>query len=406
MDFKTFILKYMKQIYQIKEKSWNSILYKEFLKEFLSFQTSNDNHDDIPFRLVFKLHHANILIPHYLRQLFVIIHILGTVFGIHLSSLSLDNLVIRKTDFHKTFLFVFNQDIQTMMTCTHGYHIHIIGFQYSHLENIHYPWIIDKLPSIFPYKRFCKEMIREVKDEMGDKLPKFYNRMMGYRRQKMPWIELGDEEIGIFDLLPLITINSHHECFQNIKTVQKEVKKMYTIFKKEALILKSKFTRPQLFQQLIKDWVELLVMYKKDFFENPDITISILRKVLYQYMIDHRYNHISFKTFDLSRMLVSLYLWSEWYEKYLQKTLSIVKFNYCEESLWIGCIETCIEKDEFQGIHNKIHVYKFETMEDEMIPIDMLTNDRLCKTHPIQRPKYLYDTIQLYKNHKNHEIKE
>lgn len=395
MDFKRVVLKYMRQIIISKEKLWKSATLDLFFQEFLSFDGSRPHTDMIPFRYVCNMHDASELVFHYLRQFMVIMLILGRVFGIEHPRLTIDNLYLKKTHHDHTFLFVVDKTMQFMMPCVHGYHIFISGFEeclFRHERHALYLKIIPKRWN--PYGYVCKHILQTMNDTMPHNFKILCETMLSTPRVKLECTQ--DKEI-LLRLLPLVHVNSHSKKTTSTtpeKVVRKEIRKMFGIFSKESEMLASKFTRKLHFYQLLEDWVDILSVYKDDFFHDPDTTVGVLRKVLYQYMIDHRYSHISFKTFDLSRMLVSLFLWSQWYEKLLVH-LPIIHDNDRDDIQWIGCLETVLEKDSFTKVQGELHVMDLFRRTSCTIPVDDSVNQRLFRTHPMLRASYLYETFDL-----------
>lgn len=394
MDFKRVVLKYMRQIIISKQKLWKSATLDLFFHEFLCFDGRRPQTDKIPFRYVCNMHDASELIFHYLRQFMVIMLILGRVFGIEHPRLTIDNLYLKKTDHDHTFLFVVDKTMQFMMPCTHGYHIFISGFEECLFRRERHPLYLQVIPKRWsPYADVCKHILRTMNDIIPQPFKNLCKKMLSTTRVKL---ECTDDKEILLRILPLVHINSPNETTSptSEKVVRKEIRKMFGIFQKEAEIMASKFTRRMHFYQLLEDWVDILSVYKDDFFHDPDTTVGVLRKVLYQYMIDHRFSHISFKTFDLSRMLVSLFLWSQWYEKLLVH-LSILRDNDREDIQWIGCLETVLEKDSFTKVRGDLHVMDMFRRTSQRIPVDDNVNERLFRTHPMLRASYLYHTLDL-----------
>lgn len=380
----------MRQILQSKEKIWKTIQYEPFFQEFVAFH-STDCQDKIPFQTLFHMHHTSQLVSHYIRQLLVIMFVLSRVFGIHHNHLSIKNLFIQKTEFDKTFLLVIDKDKQYMISCPYGYHIFITGFEDAVFENVVHPLVLRTIPRrLSPYRQICKSLMH--RHDVDDNLKKLCSKIINHKYSKIQWEGTDDEEY-LLRLLPLVHFNRVKQTASDVKTIRKEVRKMYSIFRKECDLLSSKFGRMSLFFQLLEDWVDILSLYKQDFFENPDMTISVLRKVLYQYMIDHKYNHISFKLFDLSRMIVGLYLWCEWYEKLLAHVL-LYRVDYLPEMTWIGCLDTIIEEDTFNGLQSGVVLFDFCLKENKIVEnVDDDVSERLCKTHPMLRAESLYNLV-------------
>jgi hypothetical protein len=380
----------MRQILQSKEKIWKSIQYEPFFQEFVAFH-STDCVDKIPFQNLFHMHHTSQLVSHYIRQLLVIMFVLSRVFGIHHNHLSMKNLFIQKTEFHKTFLLVIDKHQQYMISCPFGYHIFIAGFEDAVFEHVSHPLVLRTIPQrLSPYQLICKPILHH--SDVGDNLKKLCNKIRNHKYTKIR-LEGTEDEDYLLRLLPLVHVNRIHQNTSDVNTVRKEIRKMYKIFRKESDLLSSKFAREALFLQLLEDWVDILSLYKQDFFDNPDMTMSVIRKVLYQYMIDHKYNHISFKSFDLSRMIVSVYLWCEWYEK-LFAHIRLYRIDYRPEKTWIGCLDTIIEEDNFQGLQSGIVLFDLCLKENKIVEsVDEEVNERLCKTHPMLRAEYLYNSI-------------
>lgn len=394
----------MKQILVTKEKIWKSVHYDAFLKEFCCFESS-PHADKIPFRLLFCMHDSTSLVAHYLHQLTKVLYVLRRAVGIEHNELTIDNIYIVKTEKNKSFYFKLNDDVHLMMHCPYGYHIYIAGFEKCLIRHKRHPFLIHHFHKIRrPYRAlydriFALFVLHEISTggELNDRL---YKTICDYKRPKIVLEDGGDKDI-MRRVLPLVDVNAGCSISNvSATTIRKEITKMFEIFKKEFDKMRSKFTNVANLYRLLEDWVDTFSIYKKDFFQDPDTTISVLRKILYQYMIDRRYNHISFKTFDLSRLITSLFLWSQWYEKLLL-TMDLFDHTSCNDELsWIGCFETMIDQDQFNANSDLMEIFDIPGRKHAKIHLKKETVERLCQTHPLLRVEYLMhsdDDLVYYK---------
>ncbi len=381
----------MRQILISKQNTWKLNQWEPFSSRFLCFSSMNHT-DKIPFRLLFHMHDASKLVYHYLHQFIVIMHILREVFGVEHYHLTLDNLFIRKTDYNKTFMLVMDPSHPFLLHCPYGYHIFISGFEECLIGNAPHSLLFHTLPKRWSsFRLICRSICRELTDVSKE----FKHLSSHLTNRKIPLVGTEDHTDVLLRLFPLVHVNATHPMAKEItdkKTIQKEIQKMFAIFYKEYELFRSKFTKMVYFHQLVDDWVDILVMYKSDFFKDPDVTVALLRKILYQYMIDHHYSHVSFKAFDLPRMLVSLYVWSQWYEKWLL-AIDMFRDRSQDDLKMIGCLETFLETDDFEEM-SSVEVLDFQNRKcrtHAVVGKDI--NDRMQQTHPMLRPGYLYDNL-------------
>jgi hypothetical protein len=384
----------MKQILITKEKIWKSVNDEAFLKEFCCFQ-SVPHTDKIPFRLLFCMHDATSLVAHYLHQLTKVLYSLRESVGIELNELTIDNVYIVKTEKNKSFYFILNESIHLMMHCPYGYHIYLCGFENSLIRHKRHPFLIHHLNNTRrPYKALYDRIIslfemHELHCSAQCAEKKLYKMITKYKRPKIVLEDCGDKDI-VRRLMPLVDVNAG-TCVPTINAtvIRKEIAKMFQIFKNEFDHLRSKFTNVTNLYRLLEDWIDTFYVYKKDFFENPDMTMSVLRKILYQYMIDHKYNHISFKTFDLSRLITSIYLWSQWYEKLLLTMQLFDHESSTDDLSWIGCFETIVDEDKFDMTSELVEVFDIPRRKHSKIRLGEDTVKTLCDTHSLLRAEYL-----------------
>lgn len=380
----------MRQILITKENTWTQHGWAPFFQTFLSFPMTLP-HDKIPFKLLFHMHDAPKLVYHYFRQYLVVMHILFRVYGVRHDHITLDHLSIQKTDIGKTFLMVLDETQQFVVHCPYGYHIHVNGFEHSTFRHVSSSLITMDTPQDWnSTRRLCKTIYKRLGKECSQE----FRNMVGHaKRQKVVLLGVKEHRTLMLQLFPLVYTNTKHVLsIHDQKTIEKEVSKMFQIFYKEYELFRSKFSKMTCFEALIRDWVDILVMYKKDFFQEPELTMTLLRKILYQYMVDHHYSHVSFKTFDLSRMLISLFMWAQWYEIWLQRT-GILALDFSKESLvFIGCLDTFIDTDELHTLH-ELHVLDFKHRQCSTQTVPENISSRLLQTHPLLRAQYLHDEI-------------
>jgi hypothetical protein len=152
---------------------------------------------------------------------------------------------------------------------------------------------------------------------------------------------------------------------------------------KEYKNLEKQFSNIEKSRFVLYDWIDILCSYKRDFFIDPDTTLTILRKVLYQYLVDHSMSYISFKTIDITKFIVSLYLWSQWYERYLEKNPFWNQSNRDLITI-IGCIDVYFKKANHHQ-PKLVHVYDFISKSYHLKPCPM----GIDKIHPLLRVKYI-----------------
>lgn len=370
-----------------KKKLWENSFKKhsEFLNTFLSFEP---NHSFIPFHLLFKMHFSEEMVFHFLRQFLIILYILYNIFGISHNSLTIENLQIRKTEFSNSFLFLVDENHKFLIDCPYGYHIYISDFEECFFKHSIHPFYLKNIPTnwnpIYNVMKFIKKHISNTKFNNL-----FKNIVKNIR------INLYEEDSNIFlHISPLIEFNRLDTTSSNIKELEKiktEIKRTFKIFLKEYELLKSKFSNERSFGMMIDDWIEILYRYKSDFFKDPDTTINILRKILYQYTVEHSFTHISFKSFDLSRMIISLYLWSEWYDKLSKHIFVFDLFNNKQFTILLACLEIFFNKPSlhYENTQHNIHVFDFvyDTFKIQYC------NKTLNHIHPILRTEFLYKLI-------------
>jgi hypothetical protein len=360
-----------------KRKKWENQFIKclEFKNEFLSFEKNNDH---LPFRYLSRMHFSDDTIIHFFQQYIFMLLILDIVFGIRHYTLSIDHLQIRKVDFDQAFFFILDEKHQFYMDCPYGYHIYISGFEECFFKGVEHPLYIRSVPQnwnrIEPFTSFIWENVS----------PTFRNMLSHF--QPVIFEMMVDPENELFFILcPLINVKHTivDENSYSTNVVSTEIVKSFQIFLKEYKNLEKQFSNVERSKMVLYDWVDVLCSHKRDFFQDPDLTLGILRKVFYQYLIDHSMSYISFKSIDMTKFIVSLYLWSQWYERFLfhipfwdQPNTDLITI--------VGCIDVYFKK---QNHHQpkSLHVYDFIlksfTIRECPQGID--------RVHPLLRTKYI-----------------
>ena len=324
---------------RLKRETWTSKFraHPRFEKTFLGFDTSLTHNDPskIPFKHVLHMHDHTNLVCDYFHQWLVLMHILRSVFGVHHPWMTMDNLFITKTKHrHDVHVFVLSDDTQLSMHCPHGYHIYLSGFEEAWFADRTTPFrcanVLGKQswnPIMNVVESLTPSLLRP--SGMSARTRKRWKRFCGHVRPFATDIPLASSHSAILRcILPLVntpylqcsrfvpTLHDPHQYEPSV--IHTQLERMFGIFHQEYQKLSSMFLRQENLERMLRHWTEHLIAFKQDFLKDPEPTLAILRKVLYQYMIDHKYTHISVKSFDLSRMIVALYTWSQWYERYLQ----------------------------------------------------------------------------------------
>lgn len=425
-----------RQTFLHKKKLWRDRFRHnfEFMQTFFSFHDSSslsiptdNDHDSedekeiesmIPFHYLSCMHFSQEKAFHFLRQLLWLVHILMTQFGILLPSLSLEHIYLKKMSSTRDVVIVkssrrdhdehSNHDI--FFPCCFGYHVHIKGFEDCIFLNTKHALFFQSMPPLFhPFHRIVKEMSSHFfSTPYRNKIKRMLKNLPFTRHDNLnifPKYENDDTDLHC-DLLSLVDIHVNGSMTSTMErdTVRHELDKMYNIFHKEYDILRSKFSNRRNIRNLTKDWLQILRLYKNDFFENPEMTLPILRKLFYQYMVERSYNHIDFKSFDLPRMITALYLWSQWYERYFHEHVwngVLCNYNPKEVLVVIGCLDLFFEKDAFdyteQFIDSQddpsfmtIHEFVIDESSFTIFDVDhQKFREYLLPIHPMMRTSYL-----------------
>lgn len=403
---------------QLKRDAFTSKLrhHERFRDTFLAFHLDTASRDPsrIPFRYILHMHDHVAMIFLYIRQWLAILHVLRTVFGIHHPWMTLDHLFVTKTKhLHDVHMLVLSDDLQIALECPYGYHVFLAGFEDA--------WFDDR-PSPFrcPHPARPWNPIREVAQCLLPKKRR-WQRCVRHLDKRTPTLPLADAYPDILGrILPLVSTpripGRHHDirplhdpCSYDAQTIQHEIRRVFHMFHEEYVKLETMFVRQANLERLLEDWIDQLIAFKHDFFQTPEQTLSILRKVLYQYMVDHKYTHISFKQFDVSRMVVALYTWSQWYERYLQLIVHATfdDENLHEESVrMMACLQLFFERDplpESLLLEDKtnvtVHFYDFSSHDhhhhhhtSQRVPLSRLLQE-FSDVHPMLRSSAMYRTL-------------
>lgn len=356
---------------------------KLFNELFLGPRNPND-FSKLPFPYIFHMHNHSKLLIHYYRQVLIIYLLLHYSNRIHHYNLSVHDISITKTDPNELFLFILDHDNQWMIHPSFGYHISIFPFFlfdcfYQQKKNrliISEPTLIPSMVHLFkmiiPQEHSLFKFISECK----------YN------------ISIPNHHPLYVYLYPMIDI-IYQDVKEPIEIIEAEVRKLFDIFFKEFKVIEDYFpNQKEKLYLLLRDWVNILYQYKQDFWNNPDTTKILLKKILYQYLIDHHY-HIPLKKIDLQKMFISLYLWTQWFEKLLDPSIF---FSFSDEnkhlSIILNCIDLFFEKDELH-LHPIHHIRIFDFMNKSEYQMECSTGlyQQLLRVHPSLRANYLYNEI-------------
>jgi hypothetical protein len=197
-------------------------------------------------------------------------------------------------------------------------------------------------------------------------------------------------------LYPMIDIDNKIINLQDTKEIiEMEIKKMFELFYKEFKIIEDYFpNQKNTLIGLLQEWINIFYHYKKDFWKDNLTTITLLKKILYQYMIDHHYN-IPLKKIDFKKMIISLYLWTQWFEKLLHSTNSIFEpFENNHPLILLNCIDLFFNHDAlYDHDINTIKIFDFMNQKEYDINCPSTLYTQLLKIHPLLRANYIYQHI-------------
>lgn len=361
-----------------KKKKWESRFtkYPEFKNEFLSFEK---NHDYLPFNYLSRMHFSEDTVIHFFQQYIVLLVILDIVFGIRNYTFSIDNLQIRKIEFDHAFFFVLDKKHRFYMDCPYGYHIHLSGFEECFIKDVEHPLYIKTIPKNW-------NRIEPLSSNIWGKEPTPFGKVLTHVNPIVMNI-VGQEDEEMFCILsPLIDIKRKSYSFSesySVSMITKEIRKSFEIFSKEYQNLEKQFSKPERSKTVLYDWVDILCSHKRDFFSDPDTTLLVLRKVLYQYLVDESMSYISFKNVDMTKFIVSLYLWSQWYERLF---INIPLWDESNHDLMmlIGCIDVYFKKENHHQ-PKLLHICDFETN----ICTTTTCPEGIDRVHPLLRVDYV-----------------
>lgn len=380
-----------------KERVWRSVVDPTFASTFCRFRSCRHPPDLLPFRMLFLMHDVRRRVVHYLHQFLKIALVLRLAFGIHDHTWTLDNLSLKRTERQKTFLFVLGRDDGTSlplcMPCPEGYHIVISGFENCHVENQRYPLteVMTTMTSK-PYRLLARQIRRAVQPMDDGWLDAFLGHLETYRRTFLRRLPPSGLDVDVWRrLLPLVEVvplDANEDM--SSKTIRDGIRRMEKVFEKEFGTLTSKFKDTVRVMRMLEDWVKVLARYKEAFMDDPEGAMSRIRKELYQYLVDCKYNHVSFEGLDVSRMTVSLYGWAHLLERWLSLRDASSSWSDSNEELkWIGCLETLLDEVNADDV----------TFEGEVCGMDFSSSSssfrvwrfpddarhRLVQTHPLLR---------------------
>jgi hypothetical protein len=200
-----------------------------------------------------------------------------------------------------------------------------------------------------------------------------------------------DIHLYIYPLIHIHKTFSDYELLSDEK-MKKEQEKMFDSFYTEFQLLQNQFGNINYAISLLKDWIDIFSLYKKDFFENPEQTLKLLRKICYQYLITHKLNHISFQSFDFSKMILSLYLWTEWSEKLFFLSQNDLYSSDKHDKMIMTCLDLFFLHDDLYETNqiDKIHIYDLQSSKYSIKTCSSDLFLQLKEIHPVLRSNFLY----------------
>lgn len=380
-----------------KERLWLSAIHPSFASTFCRF-SNIVSHDLIPFHLLFHMHDTRRRVIHYLHQFLKLILIIHSVFRIHNITWSLHNLYLKKTERQRTFMFEMGDGRTMMMSCPEGYHVVVCGFEDCIVDGCRCPLTLTMMGcSKRPYDRLVRQLRRllvstsrsSCEDE-GKYLDGLLCQMQSLERMSIRRFNVSSLSPEIVSrLIPLVDVGWMETMMET--TTREDIRRMEEVFGKEFGVLTSKFKDTTKVHTMLEDWVKVLCVYKHEFMKNPETTVSVIRKTLYQYLVDRKYNHVSFENLDISRMIVSLYGWAHTLERWLCCEPSSSS-SWANEVRWIGCMETVLDEVNADDATFEGEVYGMDFSSSSSssssfrvwrLPEDV--RERLVRTHPLLR---------------------
>ena len=329
------------------------------------------------------MHFSDDTIIHFFQQYVVLLVILDIVFGIRHYTIGMENVQIRKVEFDHAFFFILDSKHSFYMDCPYGYHIYLSGFEECFFKDIEHPLYIKSIPKNWNRIEPLASIIWGSQSKMCNS-PTF-RKVLSHINPIIfdLMVDEGDDIFCIICSLIDIKQTLEEEVYsQNVITT--EIRKSFQIFLKEYKNIEKQFSNTDRSKFVLFDWIDILCSYKRDFFIDPDTTLAILRKVLYQYLVDQSLSYISFKSVDMTKFIVSLYLWSQWYERLIFKIPFWDQTNIDLITI-IGCIDVYFKKENHHQ-PKLLHVYDFTSTNPYYLK--ECPND-IDKIHPLLRVKYI-----------------
>lgn len=364
----------------------NKFLEEKFRNKFL--EEKKPDYSKIPLPYVFHMHNHLILLMHYYRQVLIIYILLHQYSNIHHYNLSIHDISIIKTDPHELFLFILDTENQWLIHPCHGYHVSIYPFFmfdcfYKNKKNR----LIISEPQLYPSMIHLLKMILPSDHKLNTFISKYCEKK----------IKIMFEHPLYLYLYPMIDIeNKTISTADPIDIIKTEINKMFGLFYKEFKIIEDYFpNQKNTLISLLQDWINIFYSYKKDFWKDDTTTIALLKKILYQYLIDHHYN-IPLKKIDLKKMIISLYLWTQWFEKLLHSSSNTFFGSSEKNNLFIllNCIDLFFHPDTLYNDNiTTIKVFDFMNQKEYNVDCSSVLYHQLLKVHPLLRANYIYHHI-------------
>ena len=371
-----------------KEKIWDFHFQKneEFQNFFFSYYPSKR---DLSFHQIHLLHNSQKLLFNLLYQLILLNLILQESFKIYKYNWMKSDIYIRKTDKNIIHLFIMDEKNQWIIGCKYGYQIYCTNFNDCFFENEKrdYQFDINCIKKIFdPYLEIFSDI----------SIIAFQNLCTYMSKKNDPFFDLHNHEWNFY-LYPLISKKKRNN--DDIKIIsllelEKEIIKTHSLFMIEMKKIAEQFRYENHFIMLLKDWIEILNYYKKEFYSSPETIINMLRKIFYQYLIDHQLQHIILKKCDFQKMIVSLYLWCKWYEIYLMN-INIFDYFYKKQELTIllSCLTLFFDEDEKDIEIEYINVYDIYNKKYYKRQCTSKLSEEIMDVHPFLRANYIYNKL-------------
>ena len=223
------------------------------------------------------MHHSSKLIANLIHQFILLNFILNIRFNMYKHSWNVHDLYIHKMNENVMHLFIIDNDNQLILYPKYGYTISCTNFSNVFIKN--------RPHSLFlSFVHTHSDPFYNIFSFLGKPYQKLYSNIKSVDHDFFYPFHTHEWN---FYLYPLITIHSSPP-FQKKKysksILEMEIKKTLDLFYTEINKIHTQFNTIDNFMVLLKDWIEILVTYKSDFFQNSENNIPLLRKIFYQYL--------------------------------------------------------------------------------------------------------------------------